>query len=198
MNMKQKNARIGSEAPAVSYLLGESSLDMVLVAQTPRGVCAIFMGEDSDALERALQKLYPNARRADTRHASPNVKGVFAKIIAFIDAPAHELDIALDLHGTEFQQQVWQALRQVPLGQRATYAEIARAIGRPTASRAVAGACAANRVSLAVPCHRIVRSDGGLSGYRWGVARKRALLEREAAARGQQLIFETSSLSGKS
>ena|SRR5690554_276626 len=196
--MKQKDARIGSEAPAVSYLLGESTLDTVLVAQTPKGVCALFMGEDSEALESALRELYPNARRADARHASPNVKGILSEVIAFIDAPAQELDIALDLHGTDFQRRVWQALRQVPLGQRATYAEIARAIGRPTASRAVAGACAANRVSLAVPCHRIVRSDGGLSGYRWGVARKRALLEREAAARGQQLIFATPSHRGKS
>lgn len=180
--MKQTNSPGHSAHPKIRYILGDSSLDRVLVARSSNGVCAIFMGSDDAELEGAFRALYPAAERVENPPATSELGRALGQVVAFIDAPQCGLDLRLDLRGTDFQQRVWQALREVQLGERASYSEIARAIGKPTAARAVAGACAANRVSLAVPCHRIVRGDGGLSGYRWGVERKRVLLEREAAS----------------
>jgi AraC family transcriptional regulator of adaptative response/methylated-DNA-[protein]-cysteine methyltransferase len=142
-------------------------------------VCAILLGDDPDALARDLQDRFGQAILVG---ADPAFEALVAKVIGLVEQPGLGLDLPLDVRGTAFQQRVWQALRAVPPGRTASYAEIAKAIGAPKAVRAVAGACAANPLAVAIPCHRVVRTDGALSGYRWGVERKRALLQREAAA----------------
>jgi AraC family transcriptional regulator of adaptative response/methylated-DNA-[protein]-cysteine methyltransferase len=147
------------------------------VAQSERGVCAILLGDDPDALARDLQDRFPNATLVGGDHT---YEQRVAQVVGFVEAPALGLDLPLDVRGTAFQQRVWRALRDIPAGSTASYSEIARRIGSPKAVRAVAGACAANMLAVAIPCHRVVRHDGELSGYRWGVTRKRALLDREA------------------
>lgn len=178
-------------APAVAFALGESSLGTVLVARSARGVCAIFIGADRAEVEPSLRQKFRQARcveDGDEGAQAGELRDDLSKVIAYIEDPRRELDLELDLCGTEFQRRVWLTLRQIPRGQTSTYTEIAGAIGQPTAARAVAGACAANLVSVAIPCHRVLRSDGSLSGYRWGVARKRALLEREGVLQEQSLL----------
>src|SRR5262245_43372786 len=163
----------------IRFAFGESSVGSVLVAKSGQGVCAILLGDDPRDLARELRSRFP---------LSPLVEGPedlqrhVAEVIAFVDTPAKGLGLPLDLRGTAFQRRVWQALRDIPMGETASYTKVAELIGAPKSARAVAQACAANPVALAVPCHRVVRNDGGLSPYRWGVERKRALLEREAAA----------------
>jgi AraC family transcriptional regulator of adaptative response/methylated-DNA-[protein]-cysteine methyltransferase len=149
---------------------------MVLIAATEHGVCAILLGDDPETLIADLQRRFANVTltRGET--------GFEAKLADFLDEPASTLDIPLDPRGTPFQQRVWQALREIPAGATASYAQIARRIGAPESVRAVAQACGANPIAVAIPCHRVVRSDGALSGYRWGIERKRALLDREALA----------------
>jgi AraC family transcriptional regulator of adaptative response/methylated-DNA-[protein]-cysteine methyltransferase len=163
----------------IHFGFGDTSLGLVLTAVTGQGVCSILIGDDRAALTRDLQRRFDSARlvRDDGR-----VRRVLDQVSAFIDSPGAGLDLALDATGTDFQQRVWRALIRIPAGSTASYADIARGIDEPGAARAVAQACAANPIALAIPCHRVVRSDGALSGYRWGVARKRALLEREARA----------------
>ena len=163
----------------IHFAIGECSLGAILVAQSGRGVCAILLGDDPDALVRDLQDRFP---RANLIGADPAYEQRVATVIGFVEAPAIGLDLPLDVRGTAFQQRVWQALREIPAGATVSYSEIARRVGSPRAVRAVAGACAANMLAVAIPCHRVVRNDGGLSGYRWGVERKRALLDREAKA----------------
>jgi len=160
----------------IRFAIGESSLGAVLVAQSERGICAILIGDDPDTLTRELRDRFPGAQlvRGDARF-----ERTVARVAAFVEAPRLGLDLPLDPQGTAFQQRVWQALCDIPAGQTASYSDLARHIGAPTAIRAVGSACAANAIAVAIPCHRAVRSDGGLSGYRWGVERKRALLERE-------------------
>jgi AraC family transcriptional regulator of adaptative response/methylated-DNA-[protein]-cysteine methyltransferase len=148
-----------------------------LVAPRDRGICAILIGDDPDALARELQDQFP---RADLIGGDAAFEQLVATVVGFVEAPEIGLDLPLDVRGTAFQQRVWQALRAIPAGATMSYSEVARAIGAPKATRAVAGACASNLIAVAIPCHRVVRNDGGLSGYRWGVERKRALLEREA------------------
>lgn len=157
----------------LEYVMAESALGKVLIARTKRGVRAVLFGESAVALEQNLRGRFPDAELV----AQPMDEG-FEAVMCAIDG---EGDVALDLHGTEFQERVWQALRQIPAGQTVSYTQLAEMIGAPKAARAVAGACAANKVAVLVPCHRVLRSDGKLSGYRWGVERKRALLEREGA-----------------
>jgi AraC family transcriptional regulator of adaptative response/methylated-DNA-[protein]-cysteine methyltransferase len=147
------------------------------VAQGERGVCAILLGDDPDQLARDLQDRFPHA---DLIGGDAGFEGLVAKVVGFVEAPKLGLDLPLDVQGTAFQQRVWQALREIPAGATASYAEVANRIGAPKSVRAVAQACGANPLAVAIPCHRVVRTDGGLSGYRWGVERKRALLEREA------------------
>jgi AraC family transcriptional regulator of adaptative response/methylated-DNA-[protein]-cysteine methyltransferase len=169
----------GSAVPEIRFAIGGCSLGSVLVARSDRGVCAILLGDEPDVLERDLWNRFPQARPSG---GDADFQGLLTKVAGFVETPALGLDLPLDLRGTAFQRRVWQALRKIPAGKTASYTEIARRIGAPTSVRAVAQACAANAIAVAVPCHRVVRSDGAVSGYRWGVARKRALLQREMAA----------------
>ncbi|HWX66518.1 MAG TPA: bifunctional DNA-binding transcriptional regulator/O6-methylguanine-DNA methyltransferase Ada [Rhodanobacter sp.] len=179
LGMTPSSYRAGGVDHDIHFAIGECSLGAILVAQSGRGVCAILLGDDPDALARDLQDRFPKANLIGGDHA---FEQLMATVVGFVEAPALGLDLPLDVRGTAFQQRVWQALREIPAGVTASYTEIARRIGSPSAVRAVAGACAANMLAVAIPCHRVVRNDGGLSGYRWGVERKRALLTREAQA----------------
>ena len=179
LGMTPTDYRAGGTNAEIRFAVGECSLGSILVARSELGVCAILLGDDPDALARDLQARFP---RATLIGGDPGFEQLVAKVVGFIEAPRLGLDLPLDVQGTAFQQRVWQALREIPPGRTASYTEIARRIGAPAAVRAVAGACAANRLAVAIPCHRVVRTDGALSGYRWGVERKRALLEREAGA----------------
>jgi AraC family transcriptional regulator, regulatory protein of adaptative response / methylated-DNA-[protein]-cysteine methyltransferase len=163
----------------IRFAISDCTLGSILVASSERGVCAILMGDDPDALARDLRNRFPRERLVGGDAA---FEELVASVVRFVDMPAMGLDVPLDLRGSAFQQRVWRALRDIPVGSTATYSDIAKRIGSATSGRAVAQACAANPIAVAIPCHRVVRSDGTLSGYRWGVARKRALLEREGAA----------------
>jgi AraC family transcriptional regulator of adaptative response/methylated-DNA-[protein]-cysteine methyltransferase len=160
-----------SDPEVLRYSVEKSSLGLVLAAASEKGVCSILLGDDRELLVTELQRRFPKARLTEGNAA-------LAQILAFIETPC-ELALPLDLRGTAFQQRVWQALREIPAGSTLSYAQVAEKIGSPKSVRAVAGACAANAIAVAIPCHRVVRSDGNLSGYRWGVERKRALLDRE-------------------
>ncbi len=163
------------EPASLGVALGSCSLGAILVAQGAAGVCAVLLGDDPQALRRELARRFPHARLA----AGSTV--TLTAVVARVERPNEPFTLPLDPHGSAFRQQVWRALGTVPAGQTITYAELARRAGFPTAARAVAGACAANPLAVVVPCHRVLRSDGSLGGYRWGVERKRALLEREGA-----------------
>jgi AraC family transcriptional regulator, regulatory protein of adaptative response / methylated-DNA-[protein]-cysteine methyltransferase len=162
----------------IEYALSRCSLGVILVARSTRGICAILLGHQPTALVRNLRERFAEAHlaRADSRLAR-----LVAKVVEFVEAPGERLAVRLDAHGTPFQQRVWQALQQIPAGSTASYTQIASRIGAPKSVRAVARACAANVIAVAIPCHRVVRNDGAISGYRWGVARKRTLLAREGA-----------------
>lgn len=164
----------------IRFAIGECSLGSILVAQSDRGLCAILLGDDPAALARDLQDRFP---KAELQRGERDFEALVAQVVGFVDAPGLGLDLPLDIRGTAFQQRVWQALREIPVGTTASYTDIARRIGAPGSVRAVAQACGANALAVAIPCHRVVRSDGGLSGYRWGVERKRALIQREALGR---------------
>ena len=179
LGMTPSAYRNGGQDSVIRFAVGECSLGSILVAASDKGVCAIQLGDDPDALVRELQDRFP---RAQLIGADAAFEQLVARVIGFVEAPAQGLDLPLDVRGTAFQQRVWQALRNIPAGSTASYAEIARRIGQPKAVRAVAQACASNAIAVAIPCHRVVRNDGALSGYRWGVERKRALLEKELAA----------------
>ena len=166
----------GGSGVEIKFAIGDSSMGSILVAASAIGVCAIFMGDDPEKLIRDLEKRFPNALLVGGDAA---FESVVAKVVGFVEAPKLGLDLPLDLQGTAFQQRVWQALMKIPPGETASYADIAISIGRPTASRAVAQACGANKIAVVIPCHRVIRKDGGISGYRWGVARKKILLEKE-------------------
>lgn len=177
LGMTPTRYRAGGAGSQIRFAVGRCLLGEILVAASVRGVCAILLGDDPDVLVRDLQDRFPHA---ELLGGDAQFERMVAQVVGFVEAPRKGLDLPLDVQGTVFQQRVWQALRRIPPGKTVTYAEIARRIGAPTAVRAVAGACAANALAVAIPCHRVVRSDGGLSGYRWGVARKRALLDCEA------------------
>ena len=160
----------------IRFASGECSLGSVLVAASGKGVCAIFLGDNADALVRELQNRFPKTTLVA---GGEKFERTVAKVIACIESPAIDFDLPLDVRGTAFQQKVWRALRKIPAGATVSYTEIAQRIGTPKAVRAVAGACGANKIAVLIPCHRVVRHDGDLSGYRWGVKRKRSLLRRE-------------------
>jgi AraC family transcriptional regulator of adaptative response/methylated-DNA-[protein]-cysteine methyltransferase len=169
-------------APGVIHLaIGPSSLGLVLVARSDRGMAAVLIGDDHEALRRELRARFPGSTLDEGDGESLAMLG---EVIGCIERPGRALDVPLDLGGTEFQRTVWRALREIPSGTTTTYTEIAVRLGRPKSARAVAQACAANALAVVVPCHRVVRRDGSLSGYRWGVQRKRALLDSEAMAGG--------------
>jgi AraC family transcriptional regulator of adaptative response/methylated-DNA-[protein]-cysteine methyltransferase len=178
LGMTPTRYKSGGAGTQIRFAIGRCSLGEILVAASTRGICAIALGDDADLLLRDLQDRFP---RAALIGGNAKFERMVAQVIAFVESPKARCDLPLDVRGTAFQQKVWQALRRIPPGKTMTYSEIACRIGAPTAVRAVAGACAANAVAVVIPCHRVVRSDGTLSGYRWGVARKRALLAREAA-----------------
>ncbi|AQU86256.1 cysteine methyltransferase [Komagataeibacter nataicola] len=161
----------------IRFITGASSLGMVLVALGPEGVAAIMLDADERAVQQAVQACFPTARAGGADDAA--LAHWLAVVTTCVETPWAMPDLPLEVRGTPFQQQVWQALRGIPCGQTVTYGELAARIGRPGAVRAVAGACAANRLAVVVPCHRVIRHDGSLSGYRWGVERKQALLARE-------------------
>jgi AraC family transcriptional regulator, regulatory protein of adaptative response / methylated-DNA-[protein]-cysteine methyltransferase len=177
LGMTPTEYRAGGADTEIRFAIGECSLGSVLVAQSQRGVCAILLGDDPERLARDLQDRFP---RAHLIGGDAKFERLVATVVAFVEASRVGLDLPLDVRGTAFQQRVWQALRQIPSGKTQSYADIARRIGAPKSARAVAQACAANALAVAIPCHRVVRTDGALAGYRWGVERKRTLLEREA------------------
>lgn len=176
LGMKPKDFRDGGAGAVIRFAVGECSLGSILVAASPKGICAILLGNDPHALVRDFQDRFP---KADLIGGDRDFEKQVAQIVGFIEAPQIGLDLPLDVRGTAFQQRVWQALCEIPVGSTASYSEIAARIGAPRAVRAVARACASNAIAVAIPCHRVVRADGRLSGYRWGIERKRALLKRE-------------------
>lgn len=176
LGMTPTDYRAGGTNSRIRFALAECSLGSILVAASEIGICAIALGDDPDRLARELQDRFP---QAELIGGDNEFEQWIAKVIGFVEAPAIGLDLPLDMRGTAFQQRVWQALRQIPVGEKVSYTDIAQRIGAPKSVRAVAGACAANTLAVAIPCHRVVRSDGGLSGYRWGAERKAELLRRE-------------------
>ena len=177
LGMTPTRFRAGGADTEIRFAIGESSLGAILVAATERGVCAILLGDDPDALARDLQDRFPRARLVG---GDRDFERMVAEVVGFVEHPRVGIDLPLDIRGTAFQQRVWQALREIPAGSTVSYSEVARRIGAPRSVRAVAHAVASNRLAVAIPCHRVVRNDGALAGYRWGLARKRALLEHEA------------------
>jgi AraC family transcriptional regulator of adaptative response/methylated-DNA-[protein]-cysteine methyltransferase len=179
LGMTPSNYRAGGAQTDIRFAVGECSLGSILVAQSERGICAIFLGDDPDALVRELQDQFP---KANLIGGDAGFEELVAKVVGFVEAPERGLDLPLDVRGTAFQQRVWQSLRKIPAGSTASYTDVAKLIDSPRSVRAVAQACGANKLAVVIPCHRVVRNDGALSGYRWGVERKRALLEKEANA----------------
>lgn len=180
LGMTPSDFRSGGAHSAMRFAVGTCSLGAILVAASEAGITAILLGDEPEALVHDLEDRFPHATLIG---ADPDFEDVMAKVVGLVDAPQTGLALPLDLRGTAFQHRVWEALRQIPAGTTATYTEIAEKIGMPKAVRAVAAACAANKIAVAIPCHRVVRNDGSLSGYRWGVDRKRALIDREADAK---------------
>jgi AraC family transcriptional regulator of adaptative response/methylated-DNA-[protein]-cysteine methyltransferase len=178
LGMTPSQYRAGGANEEIKFAVGQTSLGAILVASTKKGVAAILLGDDPDELVRNLQDRFPNARLIG---ADRDYETLVAQVVGFVEAPRIGLNLPLDVRGTAFQERVWKALQEVPAGATVSYAEIARRIGAPKSVRGVAGACAANKLAVAIPCHRVIRNDGSLSGYAWGVDRKRALIDREAS-----------------
>lgn len=179
LGMRARDYRAGGTGVEIRFAVGQCSLGAILVAQSEKGICAILLGDDPEALLRTLQDRFPKAKLVG---GDAVFERRVAQVVGFVESPSIGLNLPLDVRGTAFQQRVWQALREIPPGATASYTEIAERIGAPNAVRAVARACGANELAVAIPCHRVVRRDGDLSGYRWGVERKRELLRREAEA----------------
>jgi AraC family transcriptional regulator of adaptative response/methylated-DNA-[protein]-cysteine methyltransferase len=177
--MMHARSTAGSDSAGlpIRFGLGDCSLGKILVATTDRGICAILLGDDPKVLLRDLEDRFPQSRLSGGDRA---LERVMAEVVDFVENPAGGLDLPLDLRGTPFQHRVWQALREIPAGSRTSYGEIAERIGAPKEAYAVGEACAANMIAVAIPCHRVVRKDGGLGDYRWGFRRKRAMLKRES------------------
>lgn len=176
LGMTPTRYRHGGRDVTLRFAVGESSLGAILMAKSELGICAILLGDSPDLLVQQLQDKFPHATLIG---GDDEFEQWFARVVGMVEAPKLGLDLPLDIQGTAFQQRVWQALREIPVGETASYADIATKIGSPKAVRAVAGACAANMLAIAIPCHRVIRQDGALSGYRWGIERKKRLLEKE-------------------
>ena len=181
LGMSPARFRRGGEGEQIRFAVGDCSLGKILIAATEQGVCAILLGDHQESLVRDLKDRFPHANLVG---GDPEFDALAAKAIGLVEAPTKAVDLPLDIRGTAFQQKIWNVIRKIPAGATTSYGQIANSVGSPGAARAIAGACAANPLAVAVPCHRVVRRDGSLSGYRWGVERKRALLQREAASRG--------------
>ncbi|QJD89928.1 bifunctional DNA-binding transcriptional regulator/O6-methylguanine-DNA methyltransferase Ada [Duganella dendranthematis] len=179
LGMTPSAFRAGGVGEQIRFAIAECSLGPILVASTVQGICAILIDDDPDFLVRDLQDRFP---KAELIGAEPEYEQVVSRVVGMVEQPSVGLDLPLDVRGTAFQQRVWQVLRAIPSGRRVTYAELAQLAGVPRGARAVASACAANAIAVAIPCHRVVRNDGSISGYRWGVDRKAALLNREAGS----------------
>jgi AraC family transcriptional regulator, regulatory protein of adaptative response / methylated-DNA-[protein]-cysteine methyltransferase len=178
LGMAPSKYRAGGANEEIRFAVGQSSLGAILVASSKKGVAAILLGDDAEELVHDLQDRFP---KASLIGADKDYEAMVARVIGFVEAPEIGLDLPLDIRGTVFQQRVWQALQEIPVGATVSYAELAQRIGAAKAVRAVASACAANNLAVAIPCHRVIRNDGSVSGYAWGVERKRALLDREAS-----------------
>jgi AraC family transcriptional regulator, regulatory protein of adaptative response / methylated-DNA-[protein]-cysteine methyltransferase len=179
LGMTPTRYREGGMNEEIKFAIGQSSLGAILVASSAKGVVAILIDDDPNKLARDLQDRFPKARLVG---GDQDYEKLVAQVVGLVEAPAIGLNLPLDVRGTAFQQRVWQALQEIPVGKTTSYSDIAAQIGLPNAVRAVAGACAANNIAVAIPCHRVVRSDGSLSGYAWGVERKRRLLDAEASS----------------
>ncbi|MDA8480924.1 bifunctional DNA-binding transcriptional regulator/O6-methylguanine-DNA methyltransferase Ada [Citrobacter sp. Awk 4] len=179
LGMTAKQFRKGGDKVTVRYAMADCALGRCLVAESERGICAILLGDDDAGLIAGLHEMFPAAR---DEPADADFQQRVQQVITSINARNTPLTLPLDIQGTAFQQQVWQALRTIPCGETVSYQQLANAIGKPKAVRAVASACGANKLAIVIPCHRVVRGDGSLSGYRWGVARKAQLLKRETQA----------------
>jgi AraC family transcriptional regulator, regulatory protein of adaptative response / methylated-DNA-[protein]-cysteine methyltransferase len=179
LGMKPKDYRDGGRGTAIRFAVSKCSLGSILVAASEKGICAIFLGDDPAALTNDLAKRFPKAQLIA---GDRKFQDLVARVIRFVEAPRTGLDLPLDLRGTVFQRRVWEALREIPIGTTSSYSEIAKRIGASKSVRAVARAIASNRLAVVVPCHRVLRRDGSISGYRWGVERKRSLLEKEQVA----------------
>jgi len=185
LGMTPSRYRAGGTSEEIKFAVGQTSLGAILVASTKKGVAAILLGDDPEQLVRNLQDRFPKAHLIG---ADCDYEAVVARVVGFVEEPRIGLNLPLDVRGTAFQERVWKALQEIPAGTTASYAEIARRIGAPSAVSAVAGACTANKLAVAIPCHRVVRNNGALSGYAWGVERKRILIDREAEGRQQHRI----------
>ena len=180
LGMTPTDFRTGGEGTSIRFAVRKCSLGSILVATTKKGICAILLGHDPERLVHDLQDRFPKAR---LNGGDLGFAQLVAAVVAFVEAPGMALNLPLDVRGIAFQRRVWQALREIPAGSTTTYAKLAQRIGLPKAARAVAQACGSNAIALAIPCHGVIRTNGALSGYRWGVKRKRALLDREGACR---------------
>jgi AraC family transcriptional regulator of adaptative response/methylated-DNA-[protein]-cysteine methyltransferase len=180
LGMKPSAYRAGGADAEIRHAIAKCTLGKMLIAATDKGICALFFGDDPAELEQELRNRFPRAKLTKGDRA---FKDLVAKVVAYVEAPQKTLDLPLDVQGTAFQHRVWTALREIPPGETVTYGDIARRIGKPEAVRAVGTACGANRIAVAIPCHRVVGSTGKLTGYRWGVERKQALLDREKRKR---------------
>jgi AraC family transcriptional regulator, regulatory protein of adaptative response / methylated-DNA-[protein]-cysteine methyltransferase len=178
LGMTPGRFRAGGAHTQIQFAVGECSLGSILVAATTKGVCAILLGDDPELVLRELQDQFP---RAELLGGDAKFEALVAKVVGFVEQPRLGLDLPLDVRGTAFQRRVWQALQRIGVGRTVSYAEVAERIGKPEAVRAVAQACAANTLAVAIPCHRVVKNDGAISGYRWGIVRKQVLLAREGA-----------------
>jgi len=180
LGMTPSKYRAGGANEEIKFAVGQTNLGAILVASSKKGVAAILLGDNPDELVRNLHDRFPAAQLIG---ADQQYEALVARVVGFVEAPQVGLDLPLDVRGTAFQQRVWQALQEIPVGATVSYSEIARRIRAPKSARAVAGACATNKLAVVIPCHRVVRKDGSLSGYAWGIERKRVLLDREASTR---------------
>lgn len=176
LGMKARKIGAGGADESIRFIVRRCSLGFVLVAATEKGICEVWLGDDTDSLAKRLREVYAKARIASR---DPIMNDLVKKVVSLVETPDKPVKLPLDLHGTAFEMRVWNALRRIPIGKTKTYGEIAAAIGHPGASRAVGRACALNHVAVVVPCHRAIGKDKSLRGYRWGLERKRKLLDRE-------------------
>jgi AraC family transcriptional regulator of adaptative response/methylated-DNA-[protein]-cysteine methyltransferase len=178
LGAKPRDVKAGGAALVLQAGVARCSLGYVGIAMSERGLCALAFGDSAKVAREAVQSRFP---KAELRDAPAQLHGALARVVALVEEPSAALDLPLDIRGTAFQERVWQALRKIPAGSTRSYSEVATSIGKPTAQRAVAQACGANKIALAIPCHRVVASDGGVGGYAFGVKRKKVLLAKEAA-----------------